>query len=373
MSKAKLMLVEDDKHLLLGLREILELAGYTVDIAENGREALDLLNTHAQNPPDLIVSDIMMPYMDGIELLRHVREQERWVNIPFVFLTARGEKTDIHLGKHLGVDEYVVKPFDTDDLLVVIESRLKRHRDISEANTKIINLIKRQILTILNHEFRTPLTLVVAYADMLNDVNEANIQSADPRELLDFLRGVSSGAQRLRRLIENFILLVEMENGDTNKTFAWRSRRVDDLRDIIEDVPKHVGMDTSTHQIVFEIGKLPPILADREFLVIALRELLSNALKFSPEGSTVTVKAEQVGDEVRIIFTDQGRGISEEELKHIWEPFYQADRQRFEDQGAGSGLTIARGLIEMHHGFIEVESTPNQGSSFSVFLPVHKP
>ncbi len=373
MAKAKLLLVEDDKHLLMGLRDILEIAGYSVITAENGREAVEVLNMNPNSPPDIIVSDIMMPHMDGFELLEYVRQRENWVTIPFVFLTALGDKADVHHGRNLGVDEYVVKPFDTDDLLVTIETRLKRHRNIEEANARTIDTIKRQIMTILNHEFRTPLTLVVAYADMLNELNEVNIETASPREVLEFLKGVNSGAQRLRRLIENFILLVEMQNGDARKTYEWRARPIDKLGELVLDLPKHVGGDTSTHHIVFNVeDAIPKILGDAEYLTIALRELLSNALKFSEHGTTIVVKVYVVNDEVCIAITDEGRGIPEHELKEIWKPFYQINREMFEDQGAGAGLPIARGLIEMHHGRIEVATEPNRGSTFSVFLPIYQ-
>jgi len=318
MAKTKLLLVEDDKHLLMGLRDILEIAGYSVTTAENGREALDVLNTNPNTPPDIIVSDIMMPQMDGFELLEYVRQRENWVTIPFVFLTALSDRHDVRHGRNLGVDEYVIKPFDTDDLLMTIETRLKRHRDIEQANARTIDTIKRQIMTILNHEFRTPLTLVVAYADMLNELNELNIETASPREVLDFLKGVNSGAQRLRRLVENFILLVEMENGDVYKTYEWRSRPIEKLGELVLDLPKHVGMDTSTHHIVFNVEDgLPKIMADSEFLTTALRELLNNALKFSEHGTTIVVKVYVVNDEVCIAITDEGRGIPEHELKEI--------------------------------------------------------
>lgn len=373
MTKAKLMLVEDDKNLLMGLRDILEIAGYTVVTAENGQEAVDVLNTNPNTPPDIIVSDIMMPHMNGFELLQYVRQQEQWVTIPFVFLTALNDKADVHLSRSLGVDEYVRKPFDTDDLLVTIETRLKRHRDIEAANAKTVSTIKRQIMDILNHEFRTPLTLVVAYADMLNEINELNIDDASPGEVLEFLKGVNSGAQRLRRLVENFILLVELENGDVQKTFEWRARPIENLEEIVLNLPKHVAMDTSKHHIIFNVEDgLPHVFGDSEYIITALRELLSNALKFSQEGTTVTIKVGSINKEICIAISDEGRGIAEHEMADIWKPFYQVNRRLFESQGAGAGLPIVQGIVAMHHGRIEVASEVGKGSTFSVFLPIYQ-
>src|ERR1043165_8550265 len=131
MEKAKVLVVEDDVHLLEGIRDILELDGYAVLTAENGSYGLQVL--HAQTAsPDLILSDIMMPRMDGIQFLKEVRKEPRWLTIPFIFLTAKGEKADQHRGLRLGVDDYVVKPYDPADLLVKIETRLERHRHLNE-------------------------------------------------------------------------------------------------------------------------------------------------------------------------------------------------------------------------------------------------
>src|SRR5262245_37756933 len=105
MSKARILIVEDDANLLDGIRTILELDHYAVVTAENGVQALHVLRTQP-TPPELIVSDIMMPQMDGIEFLQQVRKETRWVAIPFIFLTARGEKSDVQRGKRLGVDDY---------------------------------------------------------------------------------------------------------------------------------------------------------------------------------------------------------------------------------------------------------------------------
>ena len=367
MSKTKLLIVEDDAHLLLGLRDILELDEYEVLTAENGKEALKILNK-LDTPPDLIVSDIMMPEMDGIEFLTQVREKDEWVTIPFIFLTAKGEKTDIYQGKFLGVDEYLVKPFDADELLMAVEAKLKRHRAINQAQVGMVSDLKRSILTILNHEFRTPLTLVVAYADMLKDFE---IEEMTHEQLLEFLKGVNSGAERLRRLIENFILLVELESGDTAKTYEWRQHLLKDPTSIFYAARDAVTSDTSKHEIEIEIdGKIPPFTGDSEFLVIAIRELLHNAIKFSPEDSIITLGAHVENNQLHILVQDRGRGIMQDEIERIWQVFYQVERERHEDQGAGAGLAIAKGIIDLHQGEILVTSDKKSGTCFKIILPL---
>jgi two-component system, sensor histidine kinase and response regulator len=367
--KPRLLVVEDDVNLLEGIRNILELDGYEVLTAENGQQALELLQT-LPAMPNLIVSDIMMPVMDGFEFLKAFRQQRHWVETPFIYLTAKGEKSDVQRGKELGVDDYVTKPFDASDLLVAVKARLKRSNDIIQINVDRMADLKRSILTIINHEFRTPLTFIVAYADMLSNP-ESTLGSTD---IVNFLKGVGHGAERIRRLIENFILLVELETQDAHRTYAWRKRSIEDLRDVINVAASRAAqMDEGKHPINIHIPEqLPNFTGDSEYLMIAITQLLGNAIKFSNAQTPVTVSVYVQGDELHIAVKDEGRGIPAEEIEKIWDTFYQINRPHYEDQGAGSGLKIVRGIATMHNGRIDVQSVVGVGSTFTLCLPLAK-
>jgi DNA-binding response OmpR family regulator len=366
--KARILLVEDDINLLEGVRNILELDHYDVLTAENGLEALEILRAEI-SPPDLILSDIMMPRMDGIRLLEEVRKEQSWVSIPFIYLTAKGEKVDIQKGKLLGVDDYVVKPYDPDYLLVAIKSRLDRHRKLNDYYSAAMNELKQSILTILNHEFRTPLTFVVAYADMLSSPQPQQLSTS---ELQDYLRGVSVGAERLRRLIENFILLVELETSDAHKTYQVRKAPINDLHTILVSAWTEVAnRDGVTHGCDIQIQEaLPMFWGDEQYLKRALVQLLDNAVKFSPDSKKVTSGARVENKEVCIWVQDYGRGIPSNEHRKIMESFYQINRPVNEDQGAGAGLAIVKGVVKLHSGRITITSAPGEGSIFSIYLPM---
>jgi signal transduction histidine kinase len=369
MNKATVLVVEDDVNLLEGIRDILKLDGYDVLTAENGEQGVQIMQTRP-SPPDLIVSDIMMPRMDGITFFKEVRKERRWLEIPFIFLTAKGERVDYQRGMKLGVDDYVIKPYDPGDLLVKIESRLERLRALRRANIEAMGQLKTQILTILNHEFRTPLTFVVAYADMLNNAGELKLQ---PEEIVSFLQGVSAGADRLRSLIENFILLVEIETREVINTYNWRKRPVDSVSDLFKAAAEKVkNFDKMTgRELIGAIEpNMPQFIADPEFLVVCIYHLFQNAAKFSPAGLPIHYGAAVVNDEIHLWVQDGGRGIPEEELENIWQTFYQINRQENEDQGAGAGLAIVRGLVELHNGHVEVESTVDAGSTFRMVFPL---
>ena len=213
-------------------------------------------------------------------------------------------------------------------------------------------------------------TLVVAYADLLKDFDPSNMNDT---ELVTFLQGVNSGATRLRRLIENFILLVEIDSGDAKKTYGWRKYGIQSMKDIAIDAARQV-MGAETERCQMDIAdNLPELTADREFVTVMLRELIDNAVKFSPEKDTpITVKIFSEDEQMVLQVTNEGRKIPQNEWENIWLPFYQIDRELYEDQGSGSGLTIIDGLVDIHGGSRDVESN-EQTSTFTIRLPLTPP
>jgi len=368
-NKITILVVEDDTNLLTGIRDILELENYRVLTAQNGLEGLKVLQESQDAFPDIIVSDVMMPFMDGFTFLENVRQNDAWGMVPFIFLTAKGDRADRHRGTLMGAEVYLTKPFDAVDLLVHVSGCLNNRDRAKRVQQEQVGDVKKKILTILNHEFRTPLTLVVAYAEMLK---EFDINSTSPDEVLTFLKGVNSGADRLRRLVENFIMLVEMTSGDAEKTIAWRKRPISDLSYLVQDAQRQIALEAERPRR-FEMdipSDLPPIILDQQYATVAVRELLDNAAKFSSDHSLIRLRVRQVGQGLEIAVQDEGRGIVAEELENIWQPFYQIEREQFEDQGSGSGLALVDHVVRLHGGRRSVTSTPKQGSTFAIWLPL---
>jgi CheY-like chemotaxis protein len=161
---ATVLVVEDDRYLNLALVETLQAHGYTVISAHNGREALDLLEDHL---PDVIICDINMPVMDGYTFLQHTRAEPKWRLLPFIFLTARTATEDQRLAKAIGVEDYLSKPIDSRDLVAAIENALKRQRLIADEIERSMNNLRNRIVGLLQHEFRTPLTFILGYAELI--------------------------------------------------------------------------------------------------------------------------------------------------------------------------------------------------------------
>ncbi len=367
MASEKILVVEDDASLLAGLRDILELAGFTVATASNGLQGLAALETFS---PHLIVSDIMMPKMDGYRFFEEVRARPEWISLPFIFLTAKGEKTDIRRGKQLGVDDYVTKPFEVEDLIVAVRAKLDRRAQLEAARDRQVADLKSTILNTLNHEFRTPLTYITTYAELLRDAGPG----VTAEELKIFMRGIQAGSDRLRRLVEDFILLVEIQSGEARETYERRRDTLVNAPALLQAVLTRLSARATARgvQLIADIpAELPALLADAEYLSNAVTRLVDNGIKFAKrEGGQVVLRARAAGDRLVVEVKDDGLGMRPADLEKVFDVFYQIDRAKMEQQGSGSGLAIARGLITLHGGTLSIQSEYGVGTTFTIELPL---
>ncbi len=366
MSGERILVVEDHKSMSQAIQSILESEGYVVFAATDGVEALEMMEDVR---PDLILADIMMPRMDGYTLYEKIRARPEWIPIPFIFLTAKSEREDRLRGKKLGAEDYVTKPFDAEELIVIVRSRLGRARAIQEATEASFEQLKQHIVTVLGHELRTPLTYVTGYTDLaLEDVS-----SLSPGEVEDFLYGIKAGADRLNRLVEDLLLLVQIDSGRAREEFEGLASQDRNLAEVVRRAAGQFASQARRQGISLEIEVapgLPPVELCEHFFVDALGRLLENAVKFSrEEASRVEIRA-SAGDEwVSIAVSDDGVGIPLDQQEHLFDRFRQLNRGQLEQQGVGLGLAIAQELIHLHGGKITVESTPGEGSTFTILLP----
>ncbi len=364
-----LLIVEDDSNLLSGLRDILEDEGFSVLSACDGREALRLLRT-SLIVPQVIISDVGMPNMDGYALLDEVRRVREWVEIPFIFLSALTDERQIRRGMAAGGDDYLTKPFKPDTLIAAIRAKLRRQAQISQAQNAAIKRVKQDLLTLFNHEFRTPLTPVVAYADLLS----RDLGHVPEEKLRQYVQGILQGAERMWRLIENLLLLVDLETGMARYEYEARRARIDFVEDLLRAAadPIRYLADEKEITLVNDIDEqsTPAFFADPVYLAGALSRLIENAVKFTDvPNRTVTMRVLADAGSILFIVEDEGRGIAPGQLQNIFEMFYQIDRRQYEDQGVGAGLAIVRGIMNLHGGRVIVESTAGKGSRFTLALP----
>jgi len=362
----QILVVEDHKPMSRAIKGILESEGYTVSTAADGVEALEIMG---ELVPDLILADIMMPRMDGYVLYDRVRARPERVQIPFVFLTAKSEREDKLKGKQLGAEDYITKPFDAEELIISVRSCLARAQAIDRANKAEFKLLKEQITTILAHELRTPLTHVKGYTDLaLEDVS-----SLTPGEFEEFLKGIKAGTDRLNRLVEELLLLAQIDSGITQNEFEARVCEHDNLNEIVERTARQFSARARQHNVSIEVSTdsaVPRVRLWEPLFVDALGRLVENGMKFSREGGKrVRIETMVAENGVMVIVADHGVGIRADQQGHLFERFRQINRDQMEQQGAGLGLAIAQELIGLHDGEIVVESSPGEGSTFTIVLP----
>jgi signal transduction histidine kinase len=366
MAGETILIVDDEPVLRELLREILEDAGYQVATAGDGQEALAVLDRVG---PQLVVSDITMPGMDGYQLYAEVRARPRFVSVPFVFLSGLGSELDVREGKKLGADEYLTKPVHEADLLIAVRARLDRHTQIEAAHRGQIEQLKHDILETLNHEFRTPLTVLVGYGQMLRDFGT----QLTPEKMAAFVDGILAGSARLERLVKDLVQLVDLQSGVSQRAFEQRQETITDVSGLVRAVAdeQRPRAEARRLKLVADVpAALPAVRGQPDLLAQVLGRLLDNAIKFAkPEGGTITLKARAVSGSVEMQVADEGIGIAPDQLGRISDMFYQVDRQKMEQQGCGTGLTIARALVSLHSGTLSAASTPGAGSTFTVTLP----
>jgi two-component system sensor histidine kinase/response regulator len=365
--EATILVVEDDTSTRDMIVFLLADEGYRVLAAQNAMAALTLLES---TKPDLIISDVNMPGMDGFGFCRRVRAQIELSQIPFVFLSARAQRTDIRRGMGLGADDYLTKPFETEDLLSAIEVRLARATQTQALIQKASTDVQEQVIRALTHEFRTPLSLVVGYTDLL----EATGHEMDGYDFQMILQGLHSGSKRLANLVEDFLLLSKLQAGEVARLASQRSCETFEPGWVIRQVviaaePKAAARNIrlTTHDGASGVTVAVDVADLREIS----RRLIDNAIKFTPKGGgPVDVTSSRSGGLWQLEVADHGIGMQQKTLDWIFEAFRQVDRDRLEQQGSGVGLTIVRGLLEAYGGQISVDSTPGQGSTFTLWLPL---
>jgi signal transduction histidine kinase len=366
------LFVEDNEDLRQNAALVLGLEGYEVQVASDGKEALDILDSGLM--PNLIVSDIMMPRMDGYEFFEAVRKKPHLKAIPFIFLTARGSKRDVSFGRQMGADDYLIKPFEPEDFLIAVQNKLQRAAEIREHATEGLIEARRLLVQMLSHELRTPLSYVTGGFALLAEELKEERTPASSDDVRMSLYLIQSGAQRLKRLAEQMVLYSEIMSGYVKQQVEQISDILDLdslvtdaialTSDIAQERNAEFRRNVSDNDGIFIYGV-------KHLLVIALGEIIRNAVQYSIENEVkIDLSIACENDCAVLTVTDRGQGISRQDQETIWDIMSQSNRDRNEQQGAGMGLPIAKGIIDAHHGEILLESTLGRGTGVVLKLPL---
>jgi signal transduction histidine kinase len=353
-----ILVIEDENNLRSVLIESLT-DTFEVIAAADGLTGIEMARKHL---PDVIVCDIAMPGLDGYGVLNTLSSDETTATIPFIFLTARHEYDDIRQGMNLGADDYLTKPFTLDSLRQAILTRLAKHTVIEQKTEKRMQQLRESITHALPHELRTPLTMIYGYVHLLLD--EQEVLQPEQRKMLET---VEAYAEHLHTLIEKFLSYsrTELLLTDANATAEQSTPAPDE---IIKQVATELAANANRESdMVLGVNSatvgLPP-----EHLTNIMTELIDNAFKFSAAGAPVYVLGMAEDNVYAISVTDQGRGLTEDQIANIG-AYMQFERPFYEQPGVGLGLVTAKRLAEAHGGQLTIESVPHQETTISVLLP----
>ena len=373
-----LLLVVDDNEMNRDvLSQRLKRQGHTIVTVINGHEALAAARQQAF---DLVLLDIMMPEMDGYEVLRRLKADEALRHIPVIMISALDEMDSVVRCIEMGAEDYLPKPFNPTLLKARIGASLekKRARDremrlfeqLGQNYKRLQELEKlRDDLThMIIHDLRTPLTSVIAGMQTLEVVGDLNDSQ---REMI----GIAvTGGETLLGMINDLLDVEKLESGSMPLDYGLLS-----AAELIEGAVRQVAWLAASNNLMLVRqvrGDLPPLPGDENKLRRTLVNLLGNAIKFTPPGGTVTVAAHRGGEGQSVVFSvsDTGEGIPPESFGRIFEKFGQvASRLGGRAMSTGLGLTFCKLTVEAHGGHIEVESGPGQGSTFRVTIPFPPP
>ena len=361
---AHILLIEDTEALREETAEILRFEGHDVTLAEHGGVGIAKAR---ERPPDLVISDLMMPEVDGYATLAAFRADPQLAPIPFVCLTARSERQAMRRAMELGADDFLSKPFSAGELMAAVEAGLaKRARARSDADVQLADLRSRIMLS-LPHEVRTPLTAILGYSELMQDPETAG-QPAEVQAMADRIR---QSALRLARLTENFLLLAQLElvTRDPQDLVRLGLRGRTDVRQAWETIVDQRVRDTGRlGDVRVEIEPIDVGLALDCFAKI-LSEVVDNAIKFSETGSPVDVRITAEGERVVVTVTDRGRGMSPADCERIG-AYMQFERRLYEQQGLGVGLVIASRLAEFGGGALHIQSELGAGTTVRIEAPL---
>lgn len=360
---ATVLVVEDNPAMNMAICDILELNNYSVISAKNGLEALELMQNAR---PDVILCDIMMPHMDGYTLLRHTRASDRLRTVPFIFLTARSSPEDKREAKSIGIEDYLVKPIEPQDLVLSIDNALRRSRNLSEETHRQLDSLRTQIISTLQHEFRTPLTFILGYAEFLSEISHKNV---DTETLRASINAILEGGQRLQTMIENFLLLADLQARTQLPEPIERITAYSLWKSVMEQAAS-IAATAGLSIVLSELNMEEIVAGNRHYLYESLHRLLKNAVDYSrPESRYIWLSVVTNETHVGLRIKDEGTGIPKQELDQLRQPFKQASRDDRTTPGAGLSLALIHHVARLHGGSLEIDSVENQGSTFTLWLP----
>ena len=357
----KILIVEDTLTIREEIHDILVMEGYTVFEAENGSIGFEIaLKKH----PDLIISDILMPKLNGFEMYKKLQNNKTTKLIPLIFLSAKAEKSDIRAGMNLGAEDYLTKPIDVEDLLntvkIKIDKKILLAQEIIDKTTTISAILQQQkkeldnYAQLISHELKTPLRNI---SDILIWIREELAHPISSENSINSIELLEKKVERME------LLLTKLEQYKNISPSSFKKNKIN-LNTIAKkviaklQVPSHIKIEIK--------NKLPTLFADEIMLEKVFEILIQNALDhIDKKKGLILLACETTEEDYLFSIKDNGIGIKTKYHEKIFEMFQTIDS----NNSTGIGLSIVKKIISYYNGEVKVESKTNKETIFYFSLP----
>jgi len=363
VSQGKILVVDDNLVNLDVLADFLDDDGYETLFATDGNSALERVPLAR---PDLILLDVLMPGISGFDVCKKLKEDEETRNIPIIFMTALSDVESKVRGFRLGAVDYITKPINMSEALARIRTHMtvqKLQNDLKKAllQEKELNRLKSRFISIVSHEFRTPLTSISSSAQLL----ECYFDRLTEEKKRVHLHKIQTQVQEMTALLDDVLFIGRSEAG----RLAFNPELLN-IVDFFQEIVEEFQSTCDEEHILNFISKTEREEGrfDKKLLRHILSNLLSNAIKYSPSGSVIEIGLESRPKETIFTVRDHGIGIPEEDQERLFSSFHRAGNVGT-IQGAGLGLSIIKKCVDLHQGEIEFESEEGLGAIFTVTIP----
>lgn len=355
------LVVDDEPKNVMLLQDLLEARGYTVLSASDGEKGLELARARV---PDVVLLDVMMPRLNGFDVCRKLKAEQKTAMIPVLLVTSLDARQDRLAGIDAGANDFITKPIDSGDLVLRVRNAVATKRLHDRVTNQLQRLQEleaaRDTLThMVVHDLRSPLTGLRGYLELLGAVANGNAEVAEYASEADAI------ARRLTEMISQVLDMSRLESGQMPL-----SLKETDLKALLPAAVASLGPAPEGITVGFDMPESPVALTcDPDLISRVVINLVGNAFKFTPPGSQVRVALISEVDRVRFTVTDSGPGIPAEFRGKIFEKFGQAPLgQAVGVRSSGLGLTFCKLAVEAHRGKIGMENAETGGARFWVEL-----
>ena len=384
LKKEVILIVDDTVDMICYLTELLK-DKYIIEVASNGSEGLEVA---LKVNPSIIISDVLMPKMDGYEFCKRIKESNELNHIPIILLTVRISGHNKILGLQCGADDYLNKPFNSEELIARIENLLiirkqafklkEQNKQLEEAKDRLVRAEKLSSLGVLTagicHEINNPNNYILVNSIMILDEYESikntflsTLNDRSKQEMQekfnDIKRGITSiksGSSRIKKVVDSLSALSHTHN---------IQRKWTKLNPIIQGALSFVNTICNKDYILnWRRHKVSDIFCDGYSLNHAMVQVLLNAVQaLNDKKGIIEIKTSENNNIIKIDITDNGMGIDNDNLNKIFDPFFTTKQV---GEGLGLGLSLAHGIIEGHDGTIDIISKVNKGTTVTIQIPI---